>query len=129
MDELYFEMMRKIPEKVKPEIKRIYRTKYKQTGDSLSCSIRDHRWSDLFACGQDPWRRVAHKDDWEGYYEYLIMPDAEGWEDEDIREVVKELEIHINSAYDCTGKLFTRWVSWSRTKAGIVIIRRMDLDV
>jgi len=129
MDELYFFMMKTCPETVPPELKRMYRSKYRKKEDRLARSIRDCRWSDLFDANKYPWRAVAKKGDWESYYEYLVVPDADGWDDQDISETVKELEIHINSAYDCTGKFFTPWVIWSRTKAGIVIIRCMSIDV
>lgn len=129
MDDIYFLLMRLNPKAMEPRIKRRYRASFKCRQDPLAISLRDHKWKDFWLCGKDPWRRVYKKDDWESWYEYVIMPDWEGEPDEVIQEAVDELEVNIYSPYDCTGKPFSSWIHWKRTKAGVVIVRHMCLDV
>lgn len=129
MDNLYFFLMHMNPEWVPPQAKRRYRQSVKCGQDPLATSIRDHTWRDFWLCGKDPWRRVFRKDNYESWYEYVIMPDFEEESDEELQRSIEELEVHICSPYDCTGKPFTRFIHWKRTKAGVVIIRHMSVDV
>ena len=79
------------------------------------------------------WRCYIDKKYGESGYHYRIFKsaDPDDWTDEDIEEyIMSEVGYgHINSPYDCTGRLFTRWCSWSKTPAGIVMIHAWGLDV
>lgn len=68
-------------------------------------------------------------DDYEGGFEFWIDPSLLDATDEEIEEYMDELEEHNNTPYDCSGKLCTSWISWSRTPSGVAIIHRKDLDV
>lgn len=127
MDDIYFLLMRLNARAMRPEIKKQYRASFKHRRDPLAVSLRDHKWKEFWS--GDPWRRVYRKNDWESWYEFVIMPDWEDEPDESVQKAVNELEIHICSPYDCTGKPFSSWIHWKRTKAGVAIIRRMALDV
>ena len=130
MNDLYFLLMHMNPSHLAPEVKRRYRHSIKAThNDPLSSSMRDHQWRDFWLCGKDPWRRIYREDNPESWYEYTIMPDFEEESDEEMQRSIDELEVHICSPYDCTGKPFTRFVHWKRTKAGVVIVRHMSIDV
>lgn len=127
---MYFFILHNAKNCLKPEVKRRYRHSIKIThNDPLATSLRDHRWHDFWLCGKDPWRRISEWEDWESWYEYTIMPDFEEESDEEMQRSIDELRVEINSPYDCTGKPFTSFIHWKRTKAGVVIIRRMSLDV
>lgn len=130
MNDLYFLLMHMNPCSLAPAVKRRYRHSIKAThNDPLSASMRDHQWRDFWLCDKDPWRRVWNNDDcWESWREYTIMPDC-GWSDTDIQHSVDELEVTTGSAYDCSGKPFSRFIHWKRTKAGIVIVRHMSIDI
>lgn len=75
--------------------------------------------------------RFRYDDDGEGYTEYLILPEDGYTSDEEIRDYLDEYVKlpEICSPYDCTGKCFTMWISWKRTKAGIAVVHRVGLDV
>lgn len=101
--------------------------------DNLRCqpaqetaSLRDHTAADLFR--RDAWRKFYRVDDWESWTEAIIIRD-DGYDDEELNDVCKELEMHSNSPYDCTGKPCTAWIDWKRTPAGIVFIHCIQLDV
>ena len=127
---MYFFILHNAKNCLKPEVKRRYRHSIKAMhNDPLATSLRDHRWRDFWLCGKDPWRRISGREDWESWYEYAIMPDFEEESDEEMQRNIDELRVEINSPYDCTGKPFSSWIHWKRTKAGVVIIRRMSLDV
>ena len=129
MNDVYFFMIKTFPKYISPEYKRKNRSECRKIKDPLSRSIRDCHWRDLFDVSEHPWRCVSRKNEWDRYYEYVIVTDTEGWDDKFIDEAVKDLEVHFYSDYDCTGKVFTSWVHWSRTKVGVVIIRCMSVDV
>lgn len=64
-------------------------------------------------------------------YRILVVEDPDDWTDEEIEEYIM-CEVGyppINSPYDCTGKRFTAWTSWSRQPVGIVMIHSWGLDV
>ena len=127
---MYFFILHNAKNCLKPEVKRRYRHSIKVThNDSLEKSLRDHKWKEFWLCGTDPWRRVYRDDNCDSWYEYTIMPDFEEESDEEMQRSIDELRVEINSPYDCTGKPFSSWIHWKRTKAGVVIIRRMSLDV
>ena len=126
MDELYFYLMRHHKQDTPRETKRIYRAKYRAMRDPLLSPIRSHSWRELW--DGNPWRRIVKNPDSEYWYEYAIVP-ADGWTDADIAKAVKGLYVEINSPYDCTGKPFTVYIHWKRTKVGVVIVRCMGLDV
>ena len=126
---MYFFILHNAKNCLKPEVKRRYRHSIKaKNNDPLATSLRDHKWKDFWLCGTDPWRRV-YRDDWDSWYEYVIMPDFEEESDEEMQRNIDELRVEINSPYDCTGKPFTNFIRWKRTKAGVVIVRHMSLDI
>lgn len=129
MNDIYFMLMRMNPNAIEPHIKRKYRHSIKVAhNDPFEKSLRDHRWREFWLCGTDPWRRV-YRDDGESWYEYVIMPDFKEESDEEMQRNIDELKIEINGPYDCTGKPFSSYIHWKRTKAGVVIIRHMSLDI
>lgn len=81
----------------------------------------------------EDWRGHIDKEYGESGYHYRIFKsaDPDDWTDEDIEEyIMSEVGYgRINSPYDCTGRRFTRWCSWSKTPAGIVMIHAWGLDV
>ena len=129
MMEFYFFLMRHFPDKVKAETKRNIRCELQRERDPLQNEICGHSWNDLFdRDAADPWRRVYS--DWESWYEYTIVNDWNGLNNAEIDKMVDRLYVECPpSQYDCTGKPFTSFVYWNRTKSGIVIIRRWSLDV
>ena len=79
------------------------------------------------------WRGQIDQDCGEDGRDYRILPveNPDDWTDEEIREYI-ESEVGyppICSPYDCTGKRFTAWVSFSRQPCGIVMIHAWGLDV
>ena len=78
------------------------------------------------------WRTVCHDEYGEDGYDYRILPvNPADWTDDEIEEYIM-CEVGyppINSPYDCTGKRFTAWTSWSRQPIGIVMIHSWGLDV
>ena len=64
-------------------------------------------------------------------YRILVVENPDDWTDEEIKEYIMEEVGYppINSPYDCTGKRFTAWTSWSRQPVGIVMIHSWGLDV
>lgn len=79
------------------------------------------------------WRGTIDEDCGESGYDYRILPteNPDDWTDDDIDEYIM-CEVGyppINSPYDCTGKRFTMWTSWSRQPIGIVMIHAWGLDV
>ena len=75
------------------------------------------------------WRRVCRHDG-ETVLEFRIYPgDWEDALDEEIEEEVRSLERHNLSPYDCTGKLFTAWLTWKRVEAGLSVVHCLALDV
>lgn len=115
--ELYYELMRVAKAKVRADTKRQYRAKAKCFHDPLAKPL-----TEASRTRQDP-------NDWESMTEYGIDPGLSDYTDDELREFFEEQEICILSPYDCTGKVFTRWISWSRTPAGVAFIHRKGLDV
>ena len=81
----------------------------------------------------DGWRTVYSNEYGEGGYDFRILQvgNPADWTDEEIEEYIM-CEVGyppICSPYDCTGKRFTSWVSWSRQPVGIVMIHNWGLDV
>lgn len=79
------------------------------------------------------WRGAIDEDYGESGYDYRIFPteNPDDWTDKDIDEYIM-CEVGyppINSPYDCTGRRFTMWTSWSRQPIGIVMIHAWGLDV
>lgn len=130
MDDIYFLLMRMNPMALDPYLKRRYRKSIQvRNQDPLAKSLRDHRWRDFWMCGTDLWRRRYNDECGESWVEYTIMPDFKEESDEEIQRSIDELEVTISSPYDCTGKPFSRFIHWSRTPCGIVIVRHMSIDV
>lgn len=78
----------------------------------------------------EDWRRVYSDEYGEDGYDFRILK-AEGWTDEEIEDyIMSEVGYPpICSPYDCTGKRFTSWTSWSKQPCGIVMIHSFGLDV
>jgi len=70
----------------------------------------------------------AQRDDGECWTEYTLFENR-GETDGEINEYTQEMEQHINSMYDCTGRAFTRWITWKRLPIGILVIHYKGLDV
>ena len=64
-------------------------------------------------------------------YRILLVDDPTDWSDDEIEEYIMDAVGYppINSPYDCTGKRFTAWTSWSRQPVGIVMKHGWGLDV
>lgn len=81
----------------------------------------------------DGWRRIYSDEYGEDGKDYriLVVEDPADWTDEDIEEYIMDKVGYppINSPYDCTGKRFTAWTSWSKQPVGIVMIHSFGLDV
>lgn len=83
----------------------------------------------------DGWRTVIDDPDdiaLEGYdYRILDVKNADEWDDQFIEDyIMSEVGYPpICSPYDCTGKRFTSYVSFSRQPAGIVMIHRWGTDL
>jgi len=78
------------------------------------------------------WRTYSD-DNGETGYDFRILPvsNPNNWSDDEIREYIM-CEVGyppICSPYDCTGKRFTRWVSFNVQKCGIVMIHAWGLDI
>ena len=72
-------------------------------------------------------------EDEESSVEYGFLPFD--WDNDMVKEDVEEwlsenMEIHNYSPYDCTGKLFTKWIDWHvNPDNSISFIHRMGLDI
>jgi len=75
------------------------------------------------------WRCYYPENDYESMYEYGIVPLDDDATEEDIEEIVRDLERHNTTPYDCSGRLCTSWISWKRTPVGLAIVHRLTLDV
>lgn len=81
----------------------------------------------------DGWRSQIDAENGEDGKDYriLVVENPDDWKDEDIEEYIMDNVGYppINSPYDCTGKRFTAWTSWSKQPVGIVMIHSWGLDV
>ena len=81
------------------------------------------------------WRRIVpepERIDISGYdYRILVSEDPDDWTDEEIEEYIMDEVGYppICEPWDCTGKRFTRWCSWSRQPIGIVMIHAWGTDL
>lgn len=101
----------------------------RQTRGDIRRMERDDRLHSLRASWRNPEWKIYYSDDSEYWSEAVILPDDGVTDDETVNEFVRDIEVTINSSYDCTGKPYTCWVHWSRQPAGIVIVHRLGLDV
>ena len=78
---------------------------------------------------RDEWRHVCDECG-EGGYDFCLMSDDVKTEDE-IREMAEAAVGYppICSAYDCTGKRFTRWITVHKVPAGFAVVHSWGLDV
>lgn len=82
-------------------------------------------------------RYRCDEDDYESVTEYGFLPEKyfgrtiSDWCDEAIDEWINDnMRLTICSPYDCTGKEFTRWITWHRNPCGrISFVHRLGLDV
>lgn len=74
------------------------------------------------------WRHSYSKDG-EEVYAYTIFDYLAHESDEYINKFVEDYRIRINSPYDCTGKMFTMFLHWSRQPAGVVVVHEMGYDI
>lgn len=80
----------------------------------------------------EEWREHIDEDSESGYdYRILKVDNTDGWTDDEIEMFIMQEVGYppICSPYDCTGKRFTRCVSFSRQPCGIVMIHSWGLDV
>lgn len=110
-----YKMAQEFPEIMTPETKRLIRKELSRGSDPLKNSIREVA-------------RVIFHPEGDGCSEYRIYPDH-GETDEEIREWVDEMWMHVFSPYDCTGQVFTVDIHWKRVPAGIVLIHVKGLDI
>lgn len=72
---------------------------------------------------------VVDRGDQESWYHIGIM-DPESDTDAEIQEYFDGMVVEIHSAYDCTGRPFTRYIHWHRNPNGMVsYVHAMTLDV
>lgn len=74
----------------------------------------------------------VRKYNYEGLCEYGFLPEPLWkYSDEEIKEYIdEEMWVNIYSPYDCTGKLFTQWITFHRNPCGSVsFVHSMGLDV
>ena len=83
---------------------------------------------DKLTIKRNAWKVVYRDEMGETGYYYGIFDD-DGETDEEIEEYCDSLVMRINSPYDCTGKLFTQYITWKRTSMGIRIIHAWGRDV
>ena len=112
---MYFELIHHNKSALDPYNKRHYRAMAKSGDDPLTypLTVKTRFW--------------AAADDYEGVTEYGIETSLIDAGDDEIKKFINSLEIH--SAYGCSGKLVTSWISWKRTPVGVAIVHRKTLDV
>lgn len=72
---------------------------------------------------------VVDRDDNENWY-YIGIMDPENDTDAEIQEYFDDMVVEIHSDYDCTGRSFTRYISWHRNPNGMVsYVHAMTIDV
>lgn len=106
--------------------------KWKETIDSKKREIRayNRRFFDhLERPFSSTWHTV-YRYDGECGYDFRIIPDN-GQTDEELNDFIMETVGYppICSPYDCTGKRFTRWTHFSRTRSGIALIHCWGTDI
>ena len=70
-----------------------------------------------------------YDEDGEGVTEFWLE-DLKDWTDAEIREYMKEQEVHNYTPYDCSGKLCTMYISFHRNPSGLVsFVHCKTLDV
>lgn len=83
----------------------------------------------------EAWRTIIDDPDdiaLSGYHYRIFKTDTpDEWTDDEIEEYIMDEVGYppIYSPYDCTGKRFTRWCSWSRQPIGIVMIHAWGTDL
>ena len=115
--------MRKMTETQK--LHRLLKKIYRQGKPAEHPSLMD---CDRYHCGED---------DFETCIEYGFLPEklygknSSECLDETIDEWINDyIWRTINSPYDCTGKLFTRWISWHRNPCGrISFVHHLGIDI
>ncbi len=118
-------MMRFHGDRVSPERKRYVRRMTRGLPGPRTTSLRDNSYTD--AASPENWHTV-YTADGESWYDFIIIMD-DGVTDDQMREMEDALRLTIGCAFDCTGRPFTRWFSWTRTPAGIAIIHAIGLDI
>ena len=104
--------------------------------------LRDEAWTRYFLKGhyktkpvkvspslQDDWH-YAYDEDGEGWTEFGFF-EANEMTDEEIDEAVEEMKIRpAFPAWDCSGLVFTSWITWYKNPCGWVsVIHRKSIDV
>lgn len=77
----------------------------------------------------EDWREIVHGDGIDATVSYYRIFKYSGEPEEEIREFIRDMEVHNNSPYDCSGKLCTMWIDWKVTPAGLAVVHHMCLDV
>ena len=72
---------------------------------------------------------VKHRNNNGDVIEYTMLFDDENSTDDEIKEYLKQFEIHFSSPYDCTGKPFTAFMKFKRLSIGIIVMHYISLDI
>lgn len=116
------------PDKI-PELRHKYMLKIREELKRADRYVKDPLEKPL----TEEWRGQIDEEYGEDGKDYRILPvsDPDDWTDEEIEEYIMDEVGYppICSPYDCTGKRFTAWTSWSRQPIGIVMIHCWGLDV
>lgn len=113
------EIHRKYTEKIRDEMRRIDRNYRDQLAKPLT----------------EEWRTIIDDDEdiaTSGYhYRILKVENPDDWTNGDIEDYIMSAVGYppIYEPWDCTGKRFTDWVSWSKQPAGIVMVLRWGTDL
>lgn len=74
-------------------------------------------------------RRASNGNDIsDAWTEFWIIPD-QSMTDDDAQEICEEETIRIYSPYDCTGKLHTRYIKFTRVPIGYAFIHDLGIDL
>lgn len=120
-----FELFHEEPNLNWERAKRDLRRSIAESVDPLTIPIR-RTFKEMFTL---PWRTVfPGKDCWDYWKEFCIVTDTE-FTDEELDELIRENWIHINSPYDCTGRVFTSHLSAIRIPCGTLFIHCKGVDV
>lgn len=85
--------------------------------DSLSRSLRE-----------EP-RFCYPYEDGETVIEYGFLPGDNNYTEEDLKEIIDDMWMEINSPYDCTGKWFSISIRFKKTPVGIAYVHKKGMDV
>lgn len=74
-------------------------------------------------------RRISESDEWESFTEYGFLSGT-GYTDDEIREILDGMRLRVTSPYDCSGQLFTMWITFHRNPSGLIsYTHKIGIDV